>query len=131
MPLELPDVAVAIAQRAQRSSSHITAVGAYAIVVATTLPAQALTLTSAYLGAIDGDTAVSHLLLAPAAPAELEQHIVAGLSGERHPRACLLDHAAELQAVLCRRFDGGAQIDVGPVALERAAGAWATDPAQR
>jgi len=120
----LPDITITIAGEQQRSSSTIATVGGYVVVVASTLPAAAITLTSCYLGQISGDTAATHLLLTPAGGAEFEHRIVPGQLGEDHARACLLDHAAELQVALTPAEDIQVQIDVGPVALTRAAAAW-------
>jgi hypothetical protein len=122
---ELPDLTIAIAGTPQRSSTTIATVGAYVVVVATALPGHAVTLTSCYLGQLDGDTAASHLLLTPRAAAQLQQRVLPTLQpGETHARACLLDHAAELQAELAELDDHPIQIDVGPVALQRATDAW-------
>ena len=120
----LPDVTITIAGEKQRSSSTIATVGGYVVVVATALPAAGTTLTSCYLGQISGDTAATHLLLTPAGGAEFEHRVVPGQLGEDHARACLLDHAAELQVALTPAEDVQVQIDVGPVALTRAAAAW-------
>jgi len=120
----LPDVTITIAGDEQRSSSTIATVGGYVVVVATALPAAGTTLTSCYLGQISGDTAATHLLLTPRDGAEFEHRVVPGQLGEDHARACLLDHAAELQVALTPAEDVQVQIDVGPVALTRAAAAW-------
>lgn len=127
---ELPDVTIAIEGSAQRSSSTIATVGGYVVAVATALPDAGITLTSCYLGQFNGDTATSHLLLTPGARATLEQRVLPGPQpGETHARACLLDHAAQLQAALTS--DGEhVQIDVGPAALKLAADAWSADTAR-
>jgi len=120
----LPDITITIAGDEQRSSSTIATVGGYVVVVATALPAAAITLTSCYLGQISGDTAATHLLLTPGGGAEFEHRILTGQLGEEHARACLLDHAAELQAALTPAEGIQVEIDVGPIALTRAAAAW-------
>jgi hypothetical protein len=125
---QLPDLEITIGGRTQRSSSTIATVGAYVVVVASTVSDHAITLTSCYLGAIDGDSAATHLLLTPGAPARLQQRVLPGLQpGETHARACLLDHVAELQGALTHCGDQPIHIDVGPHALQRAAGAWAAN----
>jgi Ca2+/Na+ antiporter len=122
---ELPDVTIAIDGRLQRSASTIATIGGYVVVVATALPELAVTLTSCYLGQIDGDSAASHLLLAPVYAAALEQHVLPGLQpGQTHARMCLLDHAAQLQRAIALLSDEAVQIDVGPLALQGAAAAW-------
>jgi len=119
----LPDVTITIAGEKQRSSSTIATVGGYVVVVATALPAAGITLTSCYLGQIGGDTAATHLLLAPDDGAQFHHRIVSGELGEDHARACLLDHAAQLQAALTAE-DLDVRIDVGQLALARAEAAW-------
>jgi hypothetical protein len=95
----LDDITVAIASTLETSSTTIATVGAYVVVVATTLPDRAIGLTSCYLGELDGDTAVSHLHLGPGPRERLSQRILeAGQPGVTHARTCLLDHAAELRA---------------------------------
>jgi hypothetical protein len=60
---ELPGLMIAIGGAAVRSSWTIATVGGYVVVVATAVPPLGVTLTSVYLGQIDGDTAASHLRL--------------------------------------------------------------------
>lgn len=60
-------------------------------------------------------------------PPHIQQRVLAGQQpGETHARACLLDHAAELQTMLAEITDGTITIDVAPVALHEATRAWAT-----
>lgn len=139
MRSELPDLTITIAGAARRSSSTIDTVGGYVVVVATAVPRLAVTLTSVYLGQIDGDTGATHLRLAPERRAELSHRIVPAAPvspaasttgrqpGTAHARSCVLDHAAELQQLLAELAGDVVTIDVGPVALERAAGAWRAD----
>lgn len=63
-------------------------------------------------------------MLTPGRGAEFEHRILTGQLGEERARACLLDRAAELQAALTAANDDQVQIDVGPIALTRAAAAW-------
>jgi hypothetical protein len=49
---------------------------------------------------------------------ERAQHV------DEHARACLLDHAAELQHALADFTGADVRVDVSPRALERAAEAW-------
>lgn len=140
MRRELPGLTVTVAGESHESSSTLASVGGYVVVVATTAPRLRATLTSAYLGAIDGDTAATHLLLAPDRRPELLHRILpaAPLSAAStpggpqpetaHARSCVLDHAAELQQLLAELADDIVKIDVGPAALERAAAAWPDDP---
>ena len=123
--LELHDVTVTLDGQPARSSTTIGAVGAYVIVVATTLPDLVRGLTSAYLGQPNGALAASHLHLGPHQHEQLTQHVVA--RGRLHATtagACLLDHAAELQAELAAHADSPVAVDVSLAALARAADAW-------
>lgn len=129
---ELPAITIAIAGQPQPSSSTITTVGAYVVVLATALPELAVTLTSVYVGEIGDDSAVTHLRLTPAHAAELEHRLLTGQQpGETHARSCLLDHTAELQQLLGELGDEPVSIDVAAAALKRAADAWATDEPRR
>lgn len=120
------DITVAIASTIETSSTTIATVGAYVVVVATTLPERGIGLTSCYLGELDGATAVSHLHLGPGPRDRLSQRILeAGQPGVTHARTCLLDHAAELRAAVSEVTEDRVTVDVGARALERAAQAWA------
>jgi hypothetical protein len=125
----LDDFTVAIATTIERSSTTIATAGGYVVVIATTLPDRVYGLTSCYLGALDGDTAVSHLHLGPERQDRLAQRVLPGEQlGLTHARACLLDHAGELQAALSDLTQQPVSVDVRPRALEQAAGAWAEPP---
>jgi hypothetical protein len=123
----LNDFTVAIATTIERSSTTIATAGGYVVVIATTLPDRVYGLTSCYLGALDGDTAVSHLHLGPERQDRLTQRVLPAEQqpGLTHARACLLDHAGELQAALSDFTQQHVSVDVSPRALEQAAGAWA------
>lgn len=121
----LDDFTVTIASTVEPSSTTIAAVGAYVIVVATTLPGPALGLTSCYLAEDQGETAVSHLQLGPGPEHQIAQRVVgAALTGVTHVRTCLLDHAAELQAQIAAVTGQLVRVDVGTRALGQAARAW-------
>ncbi len=123
MRIALPEITVAVDGTPQAASSTIATAGAYVVVVATTLPDLAVGVTSVYLGDVAGPVAVSHLHLGPAGHQLLQRQLPALGPGVTHARACLLDHAAALQAVLGDSH-GEVEIDVGLAALERAAAAW-------
>lgn len=108
----------------QASSTTIGAVGAYVIVVATTLPDEVLQLTSCYLAALRGAVAVSQLLLLPGPEHRFAHALLEDpLTGTTHPRRCLLHHAGELHTALAAA-DRQILVDVGPRALELADTAW-------
>jgi len=123
--VDLPGVKIAIADTPQRSSSTITTVSGYVVVLATALPQLGVTLTSVYLGQIASDTGTMHLALAPARDPQLKQGMLPGSQpGQTHARACILDHAAELQQLLTDLTHDPVTIDIHPDALQRATGAW-------
>ena len=124
----LDDFIVTLAAIVEPSSTTIASVGAYVVVVATTLPNRAIGLTSCYLGELDGDTAVSHLHLGPGPHERLSQRVLPSQQPcLTHARTCLLDHAAELQNAVSEVTEQHVSVDVGPRALEHAASAW-TEP---
>ena len=121
----LDDITVAIASTIEPSSTTIGTVGAYVVVVATTLPDRAIGLTSCYLGELDAETAVTHLHLGRGPRERLVQRILeAGHAGVTHARTCLLDHAAELRGAVGEVTEAHVTVDVGARALEHAAEAW-------
>lgn len=106
------------------ASTTIATVGGNVLVLATALPARALTLTSSYLARSDAALAVSRLA-ADAYHERLSQHVTAPT--EHHATlagACLLEHAAALRELIAERTDALVIVDVDPDALERAADAW-------
>lgn len=121
----LYDFTVTIASTVAPSSTTVAAVGAYVVVVATTLPGRALGLTSCYLAEMQADIAVSHLHLGPGPEHQIAQRVLeAGVTAVTHVRMCLLDHAAELQAQIAVVTTEAVRVDVGTRALDQAARAW-------
>lgn len=129
MRQNLDDFTVTIASTVEPSSTTIAAVGAYVVVVATTLPGRALGLTSCYLAEVQGDTATSHLFLGPGPEHQIAQRVVeAALTAVTHARTCLLDHAAELQTQIGAITSEPVRVDIGTRALDQAARAWDQAP---
>lgn len=125
MRLELEGVRVCVAGREERSSTSIANASAYVVIVITVLMDRAVTLVSCYLANLGGETAVSHLLVAPGHSETFSQRVLSGLTGQSHARACLLDHAAELRDVLAELEDRAkVSVDVDDCALQLAAGVW-------
>jgi hypothetical protein len=121
----LEAVKVAIDGRTEPSSITLATAGGYVFVVATTLPEQAVGLTSCYLGQLGGAIAASHLHLGPEQHERFAQRLLAPEQGRASVAgACLLDHAAELQSALAERTGSRVAVDVGIAALRRAAEAW-------
>ena len=52
------------------------------------------------------------------------QRVLSGMAGATHARACLLDHAAELQAFLDPDGEEALHVEVSDAALARAAAVW-------
>ena len=100
MRLELEGVEVWADEWRERCSTTIQAAGAYVIVVETVVPSRTAGLSSCYLADLKGRTAVSHLRRAPGSPAVFSQRVLTAMAGATYARACLVDHAAELQAFL-------------------------------
>jgi hypothetical protein len=108
-----------------RSSTTIAGVGGDVLVVATTLPDQVLSLTSCYLSEFGGEIAASHLRSGPNRYQHLSAQVLPPAPHvEQHARACLLDHAAELQQALAELTGAQVLVDVPARALERAVEAW-------
>jgi hypothetical protein len=102
----LPGISLSLAGELVDSETTLATVSGYVVVLASVVPRLAVTLTSTYLGQIDGDTAASHLRLLPDAAllptaSPLSQRVLPGAQpGSTHLRLCLLDHVAELQQLL-------------------------------
>lgn len=125
MSPDLPGVQLLIDDVDTPCSTAIDTIGAYVVVLTSTVHAHAVTVVSSYAGAIDADTAATHLRLAPGRAPQLHQRVLTGpQAGATHARSCLLDHTAELQQLLIELTDTAVRILIAPTALGRAAGAW-------
>jgi hypothetical protein len=124
MRLEVDGVEVWGDEWRERCSTTIQAAGAYVIVVETVLPSRSAALSSCYLADLSGETAVSHLRRALASPPVFSQRLLAVMAGETHARACLLDHAAELRAMLDPDGEEAISVEISDAALARAAAVW-------
>jgi hypothetical protein len=124
MRLELDGVEALGDEWRERCSTTIQAAGAYVIVVETVLLSRNVALSSCYLAGLSGSTAVSHLLKAPGMASAFSQRLLAVMPGETHARACLLDHAAELRAMLDPDGEEAISVEVSDAALARAAAVW-------
>ncbi len=128
----LSAIDIAIDHVAQASETTIGAVGAYAVILTTTLPELGVTLTSSYLAAMVGDIAASHLTSVPGGPPIIDQHVLPGPQpGQTHARTCLLDHVAELRDTIDAFHTSAALVtaDIADAALEQAQRAWRDDDA--
>lgn len=121
----LTAVDVTIDGQPQASSTSIGTLGAYAVVVATALPDHGITLTSCYLADMHSEIAAAHLCSAPGQHTQIDQRLLPPEQpGQTHARACLLDHAAELQTRVAELAGAAVTIDVSAQALRAATGAW-------
>ena len=129
MRIELDSFRITVAGELATSSTTIGALGAYVVVVATTVPDRVAGVTSCYLGDVGGAIAASHLRLGPHGSAQLRVEVLDRPTHvDDHARACLLDHAAELQHALAELTGADVSVDVSPRALERAVEAWEPPP---
>ena len=126
MRLELEGVEVWADEWRERCATTIQAAGGYVIVVETVLPSRATGLSSCYLCNLAGDTAVSHLRRAPGSPPVFSQRVLNGMPGATLARACLLEHATELQTLLDPDGDEELHVELSEQALARAEGVWRT-----
>ena len=124
MRLELAGVEVRGHSWAESCASTIENASAYVVTVITVVPSRTMALVSAYVADLSGHTAVTHMRLLPGRRASFEQRVLGGLPGISHPRACLLDHAAELRAVLVQLLDESVMVEIPEPALERANAVW-------
>ena len=124
MRLELEGVEVWADEWRERCSTTIQAAGAYVIVVETVVPSRTAGLSSCYLADLSGTN--GGLAPAPRArsPPVFSQRVLSGMAGATHARACLLDHAAELQAFLDPDSDEALHVEISDAALTRAAAVW-------
>jgi len=124
MRLELDGVEVWADEWRERCATTIQAAGAYVMVVETVVPSRSAGLSSCYLADLSGRTAVSHLRRAPGSPSAFSQRVLSGMPGATLARACLLDHAAELQALVDPEGEEAVSVEVSDAALARAATVW-------
>ena len=127
MRLELEGVEVWADEWRERCATTIQAAGAYVIVVETVLPSRATGLSSCYLCR----PRRRHGGLAPAtsprvAARRSSQRVLNGMPGATLARACLLEHATELQAFLDPDGDEALHVELSEQALARAEGVWRT-----
>jgi hypothetical protein len=129
MRLELAGVEVRGRSWTESCASTIENASAYVVTVITVVPSRALALVSAYVADLSGHTAVTHMRLPPGRRATFEQQVLGGLPGTSHPRACLLDHAAELRATVEELLDEPVTVEIPEPALEHASAVWDSPPA--
>jgi hypothetical protein len=126
--VELSGVEVRADEWSESCETAIESVSGYVVAVISVLPSRAVTLASCYLATLAGETAASHVRLAPGRPAGFSQRMPDGMSGETRARACLLDHAAELRDALHDLLeDERVSVELAEETLERAARVWSQE----
>ena len=128
MQLELSDVEVRGESWIERCPCTIENASAYVVTVITVIESRSLSVVSAYVADLSGATAVTHMRLAPGRVASFEQQVLGGFPGVSHPRACLLDHAAELQALVEELLEESVVVEIPEASLEHASTVWGTLP---
>jgi len=125
MRLELGGVEVRGEGWAETCGCTIENASAYVVSVITVVPSHRLGLVSAYVADLEGETAVTHMRLSPSGRrATFEQQVLGGLPGTSRPRACLLDHAAELRGALEELLDAPVSVEITEPTLEQASRVW-------
>ena len=110
--------------RRERVEGWIERSGGHVVAVASVVPSLGLTVHSAYLAALDGRAAASHLWAAPGTPGVFAERLLESLPGITIARGCLLDHAAELQSAVEAATGEPAGVEIDDKALDRAARLW-------
>ena len=129
MQLELSGVEVRSESWIERCRCTIENASAYVVTVITVIESRSLSLVSAYVADLSGQTAVTHMRLAPDRAASFEQRqVLGGFPGVSHPRACLLDHAAELRALVEELVEDPVVVEIPEASLEHASTVWGASP---
>ena len=128
MQLELSGVEVRSESWSERCRCTIENASAYVVTVITVIESRSLSLVSAYVADLSGRTAVTHMRLAPDGAASFEQQLLGGFPGVSHPRACLLDHAAELRALVEELVEEPVVVEIPGASLKHASTVWGSSP---
>ena len=122
--VELAGIEVRAASWVERCTSSIESASAYVVSVITVVERRSLALVSTYVGDLHGEIAVTHMSLPPGQQASFRQRVLTGLPGTAYPRACVLDHSAELRTVLEELLGEPIGIEVSERSLEDATRVW-------
>jgi hypothetical protein len=128
MQLELSGVEVRGESWIEPCSCTIENASAYVVTVITVIESRSLSLVSAYVADLSGATAVTHMRLAPGRAASFDQQVLGGFPGVSHPRACLLDHAAELRVLAEELLEEPVVVEIPEASLEHASNVGGTLP---
>ncbi len=109
-----------------RSETLLERAGAHTIAVTTVLPELAVSLCSAYVADLSGHAGVTHLR-GTSSQQEFVQRLLDGLPGQTVARGCLLDHAAELHALLAASGQA-VRVNLPDSALATAERLWDSPP---
>lgn len=128
MQLELSGVEVRGESWSEQCACTIENSSAYVLTAITVMESRSLSLVSAYVADLSGETAVTHMRLAPGRVASFEQQVLGRFPGVSHPRACLLDHAAELRALVEELLEEPVVVEIPEASLDQASTVWGTLP---
>ncbi len=128
MELQLSGVEVRGESWSERCACTIENASAYVVTVITVLERHSSSLVSAYVADLSGQTAVTHMRMTPGCAASFEQQVLGEFPGVSHPRACLLDHAAELRALVEELLKEPVVVEIPEVSLEHASTVWGAPP---
>ena len=128
MQLQLSGVEVRSESWTESCACTIENASAYVVTVITVLERYSLSLVSAYVADLSVQTAVTHMRLAPGRATSFEQQVLGVFPGVSHPRACLLDHTAELRALVEELLEETVVVEIPEASLERASTVWGIPP---
>lgn len=121
--LHLQGVEISADGQSARCETEIVNAGAYLVAITTVIEQHGVLLTSSYLADLAGPTAATHMTLTGSPPRF--HHRILQLTGTRHARGCLLDHAAELCELLSDHLNSDdVRVDVAEDALTDAERVW-------
>jgi hypothetical protein len=98
------------------------------VTVISVLERHSVALVSSYVADLAGETAVTHMRLVLGRRSSFQQQVLGRLAGVSHPRVCLLDHAAELRALIEEQLDEPVVVEISEGSLERASSVWGASP---
>lgn len=124
MRVELEGVTVSGAGWSEACATTIENASGYVVSVITVLPSRTIALVSAYVADLSGTAAVTHMALPAREPAAFSQRLLEQLPGASHARACLLDHAGELQALLDTELSEQVSVTIPETTLAAANTVW-------
>ncbi len=118
--MEMTGVRVLAGSEIEPCSTTVETSGACVLAVMTLALKRNAGLISFYTTDVNGQTAVSHGRMTAAAPIQFTEPLIKPVAGTAHARACLLDHAAELRALLAELLDSPIRVEIDEMSLAAA-----------